>query len=541
MSTARSWQRPEAVGRAWAFTAGAVMLTAFGVAALGSLFYPLGRDQGIFAWVADRILAGGVPFRDAWDQKGPATHYTYALVQLIFGRAAWGVRALDLLAVLATQWAIFGLVRPRAGSFAALVSALFFGALHYRLNDWNTAQPDAWGGMLAIAAIAVLARPTRKPDGSGLGAQLAAGSLIGLATLYKVTLGVMLLPPLVYAIAGALPNLRRATARAVAVGVGFALVIALGLASLAAQGALGDFIAIQWTFNRLVHGGYAHPIAAHLAALHAMALRCGLYLPLLAASAATPLVWRRERALALALWAAIFAGLFALVAQSQYFLYHTAPIFGPLSVLAGIGATRAPAQLLTAWRGGKWWRALSGPALALLVAWSIQPPYNIAGYRTYVFGSLPVADYYERFSRFDFSAPVCREVAGYLRETTRPDDAVLVWAFEPLIAHLANRRTVSRFGFHYPLTACRWPWLTASASLNALCRAYRAEMLDAFRTDPPAVVAIAFEDANILMPRSSRDELERFPELHALILDQYTLDTIIGNFELWRPIDRRRR
>jgi hypothetical protein len=128
-----------------------------------------------------------------------------------------------------------------------------------------------------------------------------------------------------------------------------------------------------------------------------------------------------------------------------------------------------------------------------------------------------------------------------MRETTRSDDTVLVWAFEPLIAYLADRRPVSRFGFHYPLTACRWPWLTASERLTDLCQAYRAEMVAAFRAHPPAVVAVAFDDVNILMPRSSRDELKRFPELRDLILNQYVLDTIIGNFELWRRADRQHR
>jgi hypothetical protein len=65
MSDAPSGQRPEAVGRVWVLGASAVMVVAFGVVAVGSLFFPFGRDQGIFAWVADQILAGGAPFRDA--------------------------------------------------------------------------------------------------------------------------------------------------------------------------------------------------------------------------------------------------------------------------------------------------------------------------------------------------------------------------------------------------------------------------------------------------------------------------------------------
>jgi len=455
MSAAPSWQRPETVGRAWALAASALMLAAFGVAAVGSLFYPFARDQGIFAWAGDQILAGGVPFRDAWDQKGPATHYTYALVQLAFGRGLWGVRVFDLLTVLATQWVIVALVRPRAGWFAALTSALVFGGLHYRLNDWNTAQPDAWGGMLALAAIAVLARPVRevsKGAVGSVGAEIVAGALIGVATLYKATLAVMLLPPLVYALTRARSDRRQLITRVLATGAGFALVLAFGFACLAAQGGLDEFLEIQLTFNRLVHSGYSHPLSAHIQALHGVSLRCGLYLPLLAASAAAALMWGRDRALTLALCTAIGTGLFALIAQRQYFLYHASPVFAPLAALAGIGAAWVPGHLLGAWRRGQWAGVLTGPALALALMWAVQPPYNIAGFRTYVFGSMSVDEYRAQFSRFDFRAPVYWEVADYVRETTHPNESVLVWAFEPLIAYLADRRPVSRFGFHYPLT-----------------------------------------------------------------------------------------
>jgi hypothetical protein len=43
-----------------------------------SLAQPAGADQGLYAYVGQRILAGELPYRDAWDQKPPAIHYTYA-------------------------------------------------------------------------------------------------------------------------------------------------------------------------------------------------------------------------------------------------------------------------------------------------------------------------------------------------------------------------------------------------------------------------------------------------------------------------------
>ena len=56
-------------------------------------------------------------------------------------------------------------------------------------------------------------------------------------------------------------------ARVLAIGAGFLLTLAFGLACLAAQGALKPFLEIQWTFNRLVHGGYTHPFLTHMNAL----------------------------------------------------------------------------------------------------------------------------------------------------------------------------------------------------------------------------------------------------------------------------------
>ena len=45
---------------------------------LPSLVQPMGADQSLYAYVGDRIRAGGLPYRDAWDQKPPAIHFLYA-------------------------------------------------------------------------------------------------------------------------------------------------------------------------------------------------------------------------------------------------------------------------------------------------------------------------------------------------------------------------------------------------------------------------------------------------------------------------------
>src|SRR5262245_10675214 len=69
---------------------------------LPSLFYPFGRDQGVFAYAGSVILRGGWPYRDVWDVKPPGIYYTYAAMLACTGSSMAGVRACDLLAVVAT-------------------------------------------------------------------------------------------------------------------------------------------------------------------------------------------------------------------------------------------------------------------------------------------------------------------------------------------------------------------------------------------------------------------------------------------------------
>jgi hypothetical protein len=66
-----------------------------------SLLLPAGRDQGIFAWVAEVMLQGGLPYADAWEVKGPAAHFAYALALLIFGKTEFAIRAFDLVVNIA--------------------------------------------------------------------------------------------------------------------------------------------------------------------------------------------------------------------------------------------------------------------------------------------------------------------------------------------------------------------------------------------------------------------------------------------------------
>ena len=150
--------------------------------AMASLSWPFGSDQGIFSWIGDVIHQGGMPYRDAWDIKGPLAYYLYALAQWLFGKNLWGIRLLNL-AFLAASTAVLGrVVRDLSdsviASWACLIFILWYGSGSFD----NTAQPDGWASMMILIGIAPL------PKASGrftLKSLVMAGLLVGCAALVK--------------------------------------------------------------------------------------------------------------------------------------------------------------------------------------------------------------------------------------------------------------------------------------------------------------------------------------------------------------------
>ena len=61
---------------------------------LVTLSWPMGGDHGILASVGHVIRLGGMPYKDAWEVKGPTAFLPYAFIELVVGPTMWGIRVL---------------------------------------------------------------------------------------------------------------------------------------------------------------------------------------------------------------------------------------------------------------------------------------------------------------------------------------------------------------------------------------------------------------------------------------------------------------
>jgi len=160
-----------------------------------SLVQPMGADQSLYAYIGERILDGQRPYVDAWDQKPPAIHYTYAAL-----RAVWPadgvVAAADLASAAIIGALLFGIGRhlapPAVGTSALLLFLLLSNPAFTRLAGVRVrAQCETFIAVAVTAAVYLLVRIHRPGfRGGGFEARVslvhaAVGQLLGAAFLFK--------------------------------------------------------------------------------------------------------------------------------------------------------------------------------------------------------------------------------------------------------------------------------------------------------------------------------------------------------------------
>jgi hypothetical protein len=98
-------------------------------------FATLGRDQGIFQYVAWAITRGAVDYRDIRDVNGPLAHVVHLAFLMLGGADEHRFRLLDL-AVTGSTFAVVGACVHGLGSPARALSPLPLERLAWALAAW---------------------------------------------------------------------------------------------------------------------------------------------------------------------------------------------------------------------------------------------------------------------------------------------------------------------------------------------------------------------------------------------------------------------
>jgi len=506
-----------------------------------SLIYPFGRDQGAYAYAGWVMLEGGAPYRDVFVFKPPMTAVVHALSIGLFGVNTWAIRALDLGWTAATALVVAAIALELwQRRDVALAAGLVCPLLYYQIDYWTLAQTDGWMTLPCAAAIWAVLRGGRALSQSTRRAVAwwtIAGTLAGVAVLFKYTAATIGLPMLAALGWTATTYGRRAWFGLPAIVGGGALALGACALWLMAIGAWPAFVDTQLDLipsyvDRRSDDGAATTALARLVTLRRTKLDL------------IPLFWAAPLALAPAIlfargrgrpaWLGLgvalvwwFVALGNVVTQGKFFDYHYLPVLAPASLIAGLGFGVGLHRLLLQLPNRKL-RGLSVVAVlaVLITVTPIGGRFRELGRVT--IGRQTIEQYIA--SRREYSFPAynvgeIRRVAKLLQDTTTPDQRVFLWGYEPTINVRAQRHTVSRFLYNFPL---RVSWGDP---------AYERELMNALRARPPDVIVVSSGDRFPGLTKTYKDSaalLVDFAELDSFVRERYERAETLGRYTLWR-------
>ena len=208
---------------------------------LASLWLPLGWDHGMMISVGEAMARGGLPYVDAWDQKGPLAYVPYALSVLLFGHVMWGIRIIELVILIPALYLFYRVVAELTNFVIGAGTALALYLWLASAGWFNTAQPEVWVTALTAVTVCLVLKPSvaRSPK---VGTFLVIGLLLGCAGLFKPHFLLFGLAPLVFLMVNAdLPQAQRVRL-AGGLAAGAILPIVIVVAYLTARGGFPAFV-----------------------------------------------------------------------------------------------------------------------------------------------------------------------------------------------------------------------------------------------------------------------------------------------------------
>lgn len=484
-----------------------------------SLAHPIWNlDEAIHSAVADKLLDGGVLYRDAIDQRTPLSYYVVAGLYALTGRNNFfALHVFTALLVAATAFLLWRIGRasrhPGVGGWAAVLYATLATTLFYQgdANAFNTEWLVAF--FTASAALAWLkARATRA--GRWL---IASGALLGLAFLSKQPALLDAVAPvaaLVYLCWRDRSERRQLLARVASLVVGWLIPVALTAAYFAAHGALGDAVYYTWTYNVTLYGP---EIATSDRIASAMRLWWSL-------SDEAP---------------AILGTLIVAAALSAYRLVQRTPTADeqrdqPFRAYVAAWALTSFAGAVSGGRGFEHYFVQPLPALCLLAAallgWvagmSLAPHRRrstrvvAAAVVTLVVVTLGLSVLPQRERGLPLDTSV--RTAQFISQAAPPSETLFVWGYHPEFYAFSGRKPASRFVYGSFLTGMI-PWTNVAVGRDTSYAIVPGAM-DTLLAELDAARPMFFVDCSAGQNRFwHKYPLAKFPALKAFVDAHYVL------------------
>jgi hypothetical protein len=495
-------------------------------------FTTLGRDQGIFQYVAWALARGVVDYRDVRDVNGPLTHFVHLVFLALGGADEHRFRLLDL-AVTGASFALVGACLPglwvrRPESLERIAWALagwvVLSGQYLSYKFWDLAQRESFFDwfMLPSVALQLVTQAGRRgadPGRRQLRGLAIAGALSVAPWFGKPTYALFTLVQILALLVDDGMAVPRKKAL-LAFGLGGAAASALALAFLASYGDPLAYARIQLVdvpaMYRFIWPRTASEILSlpWASAPAILAFAGALGLGALVLSGAMP-----ARAAAICLLP--LAALASVIAQAKGFPYHLHPLTAAVSLQWLLFCAWLTERARTAVAQRAFVRLFpmaASAALAVHVATTMQASPH-AGADWLLAG--PTAqerttrNYFNQFPEPDFFPFEMRQAAAYLKAHTAASDRVQIYGMDPYLLFLAERLSATPYIYGYDLNADAAlaggsggrPDERQSAVIRGIRDAHEADLLARVVGRPPAAF-VFFDGAPLLSTSDAWDDFE---------------------------------
>jgi hypothetical protein len=393
-----------------------------------------------YVYMGKMILAGGIPYRDAFDVKGPGIYYLYALSMVLFGQTSLSMKILEAIWHGATALVLFRVgariyQREAAGFLAAGFYLIF---LLFLATRGGTAEPDRLI-VLPMGLGVLLLLDAWEVD--SFWNWTLAGLTMAAAALLKLPAALLGAAMMFVAVRQDPNRMGRIATRLAALGLGFLAPLLLCAFYFHLHGALQDLWTAQfklapqylrsfsaWSSPKCLLRSFTDSTHFPLYAMGGLALRGVITRGCKAVN------WPEGLLL---LWLLVAA--LSLFLHGLFFPYHFVPLAAPLALLS--------APEVIGWRQESLPRRLA--VLTLVLLFLIMPALKLPP--SLLRGWHPPSD--ELAFR-----KVWHELARSLQARTTTQDSVFLWANVPQFYLDADRNSPSRY-FHSIYLATDWPGL----------------------------------------------------------------------------------
>lgn len=497
---------------------GRLLVSGYVLAALcvGLLSLPFPRttqDSPTATYIAQVILEGGAPYRDAFDVRSPGTFLISALRVGLFGASALAMRLFDFAWQLLTAW-LLGRIAAR---FARGESAKGLGACGYiagalylmvyytqEVGAWTQPEPTMNLFLLAGVHFALRAKKENRLFDWAL-----AGCFVGMAALTKIPFGIIGAGFLALAYPAPF-SWRPLLARYAALAAGLLFPIGLFLAYLYSKDALRYTYYAQVVIASAYSAHYRATVPAGTLGNALERLKTfPLYVVFGSALAgfryAAPWIPR----LHLLFWFWFTAGLWETIVHGSYSAPHLVALAPPLLILA--------APLITRWQSERGLLSLRNAVLLFLLLLATFPTVQWLRY-----SRATITHYVQNWRERD----LWTEVGRYVRERTLPNDKIYTWGGITSVYIHAERKAAC---FVIPSAFFRF----SSPEFNL-----REDCIRQIRENAPPYIVVGKDRATgpgLLIVDSS---METFPELENYFRENYVLDKEFRACWVYRRKDR---